>query len=127
MLTKKILVILKKINEVANTEYNKEVVTGIIIDFHNICIEKGVFIPNIYYTRILNCFDYFVKCLLYFDSLRSTPIFTHFTKKKKNDFSNLSLLLLAFLFIITDIFYLTYERFNMQQFSQTLIHGGGGG
>ncbi len=76
MLTKKILVILKKINEVANTEYNKEVVTGIIIDFHNICIEKGVFIPNIYYTRILNCFD----------SLRSTPIFTHFTKKKKKRF-----------------------------------------
>ncbi|WP_270972295.1 hypothetical protein [Campylobacter upsaliensis] len=40
---------------------------------------------------------------------------------------NLSLLLPTFLFIITDIFYLTYERFNMQQFSQTLTHGGGGG
>ncbi|RTJ28599.1 hypothetical protein [Campylobacter jejuni] len=38
----------KKISEVANTEYNKEAITGMIVDFHKFCLKKEISIPQDY-------------------------------------------------------------------------------
>lgn len=39
---------ISKIGEVANTEYNRKAIAGMILDFHDLCIKKGVSIPSDY-------------------------------------------------------------------------------
>lgn len=54
----------KKIGEVANTERNKERVTAMIIEFHNMCEKKGVIIPDDYRTEgIENIIVFYEKYL----------------------------------------------------------------
>lgn len=58
----------KKIGEVANTKRNKECVTAMIAEFHNICEKKGIIIPDDYRTEgIENIIVFYEK---YLDTLK---------------------------------------------------------